>query len=80
MTRSILAFGIVKEICGAGRIDLDLPDELTAGMLVTMLKEQYPALNGLTSFALAVNGSYASPDTIISEHDEIAIIPPVSGG
>jgi molybdopterin synthase sulfur carrier subunit len=50
------------------------------GQLKTYLSELFPALKDLSSLAVAVNSNYASDKTPISETDEIALIPPVSGG
>ena len=76
----ILAFGIVKEILGSGSIDV-VPDEgMTVERLKAKLEQQYPGLKQLSSFMIAVNNEYATGGKIISAKDEIAIIPPVSGG
>ncbi len=80
MTISIRAFGVVKEIFGAISVNVDLPENATAKILKGHLQEIYPALSKLTSFALAVNSEYANDETVISSKDEVAIIPPVSGG
>ena len=42
--------------------------------------ERYPALRELSSLALAVNQAYARDKDPVHESDEIALIPPVSGG
>jgi len=76
----ILAFGIAKEIMGGPVADVPVNTGMTAGMLKAALGEQYPALKKLSSFAIAVNGGYAKDDTAIMDTDELAIIPPVSGG
>ncbi|RYF62770.1 MAG: MoaD/ThiS family protein, partial [Cytophagaceae bacterium] len=39
-----------------------------------------PALTGVKSILVAVNSEYAEPDTLLNPSDEIALIPPVSGG
>ena len=44
------------------------------------LEEKYPRLKELASYMVAVNDEYASTNIAINENDEIAIIPPVSGG
>ena len=75
----ILAFGIVKEIFSNSVVDVDLADG-TVDKLKTLLKEKYPRLNQLGSYMIAVNNEYASGNDIIHEDDEVAIIPPVSGG
>ena len=53
---------------------------LFAGNLLKQLIKQYPTLKELNSIAIAVNGNYSNTDTIVSSGDEIALIPPVSGG
>jgi molybdopterin synthase sulfur carrier subunit len=40
----------------------------------------YPSLKDLNSLMIAVNNAYAEEDVTLSEADEIALIPPVSGG
>lgn len=64
----------------ASTMKLDVAEGIAVGALTGLLKERYPVIQGLTSFAIAVNGSYATADTIIHVGDEVAIIPPVSGG
>ncbi|GAA4463158.1 molybdopterin converting factor subunit 1 [Nemorincola caseinilytica] len=80
MTLNIFAFGIAREIMGGAAIGISLPEGSTVEQLISVLKGQFPALSGLTSFAIAVNGKYANIDDHISPGDEVAIIPPVSGG
>ncbi len=77
---NILAFGIAKEILGGQSTDIQLGENTTVVALKTILKKQYPQLEKLTSFAIAVNGTYANDEQIIQQGDEVAIIPPVSGG
>lgn len=80
MQIKIQTFGIARDICGGSMISVDLPDHATAGQLKQLLTEQYPRLGALASFLLAVNEEYAEPGTRIQANDEIAVIPPVSGG
>jgi molybdopterin synthase sulfur carrier subunit len=76
---NILAFGIAREIMQGGVIKADA--ELhTAGELRIWLEENYPKLKSLRSFMIAINNEYASADAKINAGDEIAVIPPVSGG
>ena len=77
---NIHTFGIARDICGGSVLRLELPDNSTAGQLQQLLTEQYPRLGQLASFLLAVNEAYAEPDLLLSPEDEIAVIPPVSGG
>jgi molybdopterin converting factor subunit 1 len=76
----VLTFGIVKEITGGSVTTVELPPDITAGDLTAHLKEMYPALAKLRSLAVAVNGRYADAATSIKQGDEVALIPPVSGG
>ena len=76
----ILTFGIIKEILGNTSIIGPFDSGVSVGELKTKLAEQYPRLKQLSSFMIAVNGEYANADTVIKQGDEVAIIPPVSGG
>lgn len=76
----VLAFGIVKEIFGNSVIEVDLTEVATIDTLKALLDEKYPRLNQLGSYMIAVNNEYASMEDSIQEGDEVAIIPPVSGG
>ena len=76
----ILTFGIIKEILGDTSIMGPFDSDVSVEELKTKLGEQYPQLKHLSSFMIAVNGEYANADTVIKQGDEVAIIPPVSGG
>lgn len=73
------AFGIAREILGGREIELEFSVQ-RVGDLRLQLIESYPKLKGLKSFMIAVNQTYADDELLISAVDEIAIIPPVSGG
>ena len=76
----ILAFGIVKDIFSDSMIDIDLNNESTVEALQALLEKKYPQLNQLGSYMIAINNEYASAGDTIHANDEVAIIPPVSGG
>jgi molybdopterin converting factor subunit 1 len=76
----ILAFGIAREILGGSMIEMDLAENATVTDLKQLLVTQYPRLNRLNSLLIAVNMEYAQPHHILKPSDEIALIPPVSGG
>ena len=80
MKVNVLAFGIAKDIFGGYLVNVDLPEKSTTMHLKRSLEERYPRLKHLRSYMIAVNNEYASEDGLLTEHDEIAIIPPVSGG
>lgn len=78
----ILFFGIAKDIVGSSQITLsnEFKDLNSVAALKAQLIHSYPDLSKLTSLAVAVNSEYAEDDVSLSKDDEIAIIPPVSGG
>lgn len=80
MKLSLLGFGIVKDVFGATNIFFDMPDLTTSHDLKESLCIAYPELSKLRSFMIAVNNNYVPDDHVIHSSDEIAIIPPVSGG
>lgn len=75
-------FGIAKDIVGKSEIRFSdteaLPDSV--GGLKQFLASTYPEFGKLSSMAVAVNSEYAADTVSLSQNDEIAIIPPVSGG
>ena len=77
---NVLAFGIVKVIFSGSSISIELPEDAHASDLKAVLEQAYPRLRQLSSCLLAINNEYAAADTLIAEKDEIALIPPVSGG
>lgn len=76
----IKAFGITREILSARETVVDMPAGATVAELKNQLFAAYPRLQALTSLYVAVNTEYAPDDHQLTEGDEIALIPPVSGG
>lgn len=76
---AIKAFGITKEIVGSRETIVEFEGN-TVGSLRKALKTRYPPLLEIRSLMIAVNNAYAEDDLSIEESDEIALIPPVSGG
>ncbi len=80
MKVKVLAFGIAKDIFQRSIIEVEVIDTNSVGSLKHILEQQYPRLKQLASYMVAVNNEYAADDGVLKESDEIAIIPPVSGG
>lgn len=81
MKLHILAFGAAADIMGGRKVELNVADSVTTvGLLKAALTKEYPDITRLTSFLIAVNARYAQDKTRISGNDEIAVIPPISGG
>lgn len=79
MKLNVLLFGVTKDIIGGSTTSVTLEDSSVLG-LKSKLFDDYPKLKGLNSLLIAVNNEYADDDLIIKSSDEVAIIPPVSGG
>ena len=80
MKIQILFFGITTDLVGASSLGLELTEASTVLNFKSLLKEKYPQLKNIDSFAIAVNESYATDELVLKENDTVAIIPPVSGG
>lgn len=81
MTIHVQIFASLAHRLKADRIAIELPAASTAGDLLDALVQQFPdALDFRNSLAVAVNHAYVQADHVLSESDEIALIPPVSGG
>lgn len=78
MKMEILAFGIAREIFGGKSTTVEGISDVSS--LKKALEQQYPKLKELRSYMIAVNNEYADDHTLLNQGDEIAIIPPVSGG
>ena len=80
MKCKIKAFGISKEIIGNKLLEMELPAGATVLELKKELFEKYAAFAELKSLYIALNNEYADDKIVLKEGDEIALIPPVSGG
>ncbi|QJW88811.1 MoaD/ThiS family protein [Spirosoma taeanense] len=76
----VLLFGITRDLTGQSAVSVPLSEGMRVGDLLTHLHLQYPELAGIRSLLVAVNGEYAERDQALGSNDEIALIPPVSGG
>ena len=80
---TVLLFGVAEEIVGSPSLTVS-PEIVrslrTVGHLRAYLLGKFPKLENLSSLAIAVNSTYAQDDIKIHDSDEIALIPPVSGG
>lgn len=77
----VLVFGQLKEITAPGELVLEQPAGATVASLFAELVARYPVLEGLAaSIAIARNQAFAQPGDLLEDGDEIALLPPVSGG
>jgi molybdopterin converting factor subunit 1 len=74
-------FAAIKDIVGTSDVDLELPAGVTAGDLFQQYCQQHPPLNRYAhNTMISVNLEFVPPETLLRDGDEIAFIPPVSGG
>lgn len=81
MRVNVLYFGTLKDLFASERDAIDLPDGSTIDSLLSLLRAQTSKQSEVwRTLAVAVNQEYAALSTILHEGDEVALLPPVSGG
>ncbi len=74
-------FAALRDHAGSGEIPVDLPDGATVADLQAALRAALPQAEAVLAAArIAVNLAFVSPATVVRPTDEVAVIPPVSGG
>lgn len=77
----VLFFGMLKDQAGKATDAIELPEGASIRDLLARYEGEIPRLKeSLPSLALAVNQQYARPETMLKAGDEVALLPPVSGG
>jgi len=77
----VLFFGALKDLTGMSGEMLELPDGAVVRDLLAHYALPSPGFKeALDSIAVAVNREYCGPETVLKSDDEIALLPPVSGG
>ena len=78
---TVLFFAGARERVGTGRVEVDVSDDATLGAAVDQAIASEGGKGALpANVMLALNGAYADRSFALNDGDEIAIIPPVSGG
>jgi len=81
MRVTVRLFARLRDITGASELACDIAPGSTIGSVWRQLASEYPALEPYErSISSAVNADYARMDTPLSDGDEVAFLPPVSGG
>ena len=74
-------FAILRDAVGKKEIVITVPTGVTVSHLENKILKKYPQLKSFSNkFVTSVNCKVTSGDTIITSSDEIALLPPVSGG
>ena len=77
----VLLFGAAADRAGTRKVQLDVEESATLAEVWPLLAERYPELSSMRdTLAFAVNGEYARMDEAVGPGDEVAVLPPVSGG
>jgi MoaE-MoaD fusion protein len=77
----VLFFGILKDLTGKASDSISLPENATLGDVLSHYQQGIPRLTDMAaSLAMSVNQQYAGPATRLRQGDEVALLPPVSGG
>ncbi len=81
MKLEIQLFASLKDAAKASQIEAEIPDGASVAQLLEAVAREFPSLEKwLPHCRVALNLEYASKDQLVREGDEIALIPPVSGG
>jgi len=78
---TVLLFARLRELAGASELARDVPDGSTALDVWNGLAREFPEFAGYTqAISVAVNEEYARLNASLRDGDDIAFLPPVSGG
>ncbi|MCC7241605.1 MAG: molybdopterin converting factor subunit 1 [Acidobacteria bacterium] len=78
---TVRLFARLRDLTGQGELVRDLPQEATVAGVWQGLVREFPGLAAYEpSLSCAVNAEYAKFRTPVAEGDEVAFLPPVSGG
>ena len=81
MRVTVRLFARLRDIAGAAELSRDLASGATIGDVWRQLANEFPELASYErSISTAINADYAKMDRVVDDGDEIAFLPPVSGG
>lgn len=82
MEVEVRLFAMLRERAGSDSVTVELPDGATVRVALDAVGREHGLAELLAAMpvVMAVNREYAAPDDALSAGDELALIPPVSGG
>ena len=81
MRVNIRLFARLRDIAGAGEMERQVPDGATVRTVWETLAREFPDLQEYeVSISIAVNAEYSRMGAPVADGDEVAFLPPVSGG
>ena len=72
-------FASCREIAGIGQVELQVQQGETISRLLQTLQHDFPRLPA-AGILVAVDAEFVKPSYVLQDGDEVALIPPVSGG
>ncbi len=74
-------FARYRELAGTGSLELDVPAKSTALDVFDRVAESYPDMRSMRqSTLMAIESEFVKPQTELTDGEELALMPPVSGG
>jgi molybdopterin converting factor subunit 1 len=81
MRVTVRLFGPIREAAGAKELHVQLAEGASAADLRALLEEKHPEIAALGArLRVSVNREFAAAETVLADGDEVALLPPVSGG
>ena len=81
MRVQVLFFGVLRDLVGRASETLELDENATVADVLEHYQSRIPKIREmLPSLALSVNQHYSGPGAVLGNGDEVALLPPVSGG
>ena len=81
MTIKVKFFALARDLAGTGEAELSFDGLVTTDDALAKIVSIYPAISSLRpKLAIAVNQTYVRQNHALNDGDELALIPPVSGG
>ncbi|HEX77395.1 MAG TPA: molybdopterin converting factor subunit 1 [Dehalococcoidia bacterium] len=72
-------FAGLRELAGHRQIELEVPPATTVASLRELVGDRFPGLKRAPA-QVAVNAEFAPPEQVLQAGDEVALLPPMSGG
>jgi molybdopterin converting factor subunit 1 len=81
MRITVRFFAVIRDRAGVSHMEMSLGDGASVGKAIDVIGGYFPQLTPLLPrIACAVNQTYVDRPTLLHDGDELALIPPVSGG
>ena len=81
MKVTVKTFAALRDIFGSANVEIDVSSDATVREVLRVVNELYPKMDKIASqIMIAVNMEYVDLDHTVHQNDEVALIPPVSGG